>query len=171
MSIPINTYKRVGRIVHTIGGIFIFLFFLVTLINVLSRYVFNAPIAIGDEIAFYIFFYSGMIGIYYGYSLKVHVNVDLIKSKLPKQTHGWLELFTSIITEIIWTVVLWQGMLEVVDLITRTHTIHQYILPVPLWCTLIGVPLIALLIIIENLLSFVIPSIYFLKRKGDKSNM
>jgi len=159
-------YKWASRIVYGAAAVLLVAFFLQTLSNVIARYVFNAPIIIGDELAFYLFVYTAVLGIYYAYSRKAHIRVDLLTSRLPERTQAWLRVVTNILEQVIWGVILWRGTLLVFDLITRTHTIHTYTLPVPIAATLIGVPIAALFIFMENVRSAVIPSIEELRRRS-----
>jgi len=161
----INAYKQVRRVIYIVAAVFIFLFFLMTLTNVIFRYAFNAPILVGDEIAFYLFAYFAILGVYYAFGVKTHVSVDLFSSQFSERTQAWLKMVTAIFEQIVWLVILWQGSFVSYDLVTRTHVLHAYNLPTPVIVTFIVVPITAFFILIENTLFDVIPSIQWLRRK------
>lgn len=161
----INTYKQVKRVIYIVAAVLTFLFFLMTLTNVIARYAFNAPILVGDEIAFYLFAYFALLGVYYAYGVKTHISVDLVSSQFSERTQAWLKVVTAIFEQVVWVVILWQGSFVAYDLITRTRISHAYTLQIPVVVTFIVVPLTAFFILIENTLSDVIPSIEGLRRK------
>lgn len=160
-----DSYKRVSRVIYIVAAILVFLFFLMTITNVVARYVFNAPILVGDEIAFYLFVYFAILGVYYAYGVKTHISVDLVTSRFSERTRAWLRVITAIFEQVVWGVILWQGSFVTFDLITRTHILHAYTLQIPIAVTFVVVPITAILILIENILSGIIPSIKELGRK------
>jgi len=161
----VHTYKRVRRVIHIVAAVLTFLFFLMTLTNVVARYAFNAPILVGDEIAFYLFVYAAILGVYYGYGAKAHISVDLITSRFSERTQAWLGAVTAIFEQVVWVLILWQGSFVTFDLVTRTHILHAYTLPMPVVITFVVVPITAMIILMENTLSGIIPSIERLRRK------
>lgn len=161
----IDIYKRVSRVIYIVAAVLAFLFFLMTATNVVARYAFNAPILVGDEIAFYLFAYFAILGVYYGYGAKAHISVDLVTSRFSERTQAWLRLVTAIFEQVVWVVILWQGSFVTFDLVTRTHILHAYTLQIPVVVTFVVVPITAILILIENTLSGIIPCIERLRRK------
>ena len=159
-------YKWISWVVYGAAAVLLLSFFLLTLTNVIARYVFDAPIIIGDELGFYLFVYTAVLGIYYAYSRKAHIRVDLLTSRLAERTQMRLRVATNILEQVIWAIVLWQGTALTFDLITRTHKLHTYTLAMPVAATLIVVPIAALFIFMENVRSAVIPSIEELRRKS-----
>jgi TRAP-type transport system small permease protein len=155
----VRTYKRVSQCIYVVAAVLLSLFFLMTVTNVVARYVFNAPILVGDEIAFYLFAYFAILGVYYAYGAKTHISVDLITSKLSERLQARLRVATAIFEQIVWVIILWQGSFVTYDLITRTHILHPYTLAIPVVATFIVVPITAFLVLIENTLSDVIPAI------------
>ena len=161
----IDTYRRVRQVIYIVAAVLTFLFFLMTLTNVVARYVFNAPILVGDEIAFYLFAYFAVLGVYYGYGAKTHISVDLVTSKFSERTRAWLEAVTAIFEQVVWVLILWQGSFVTFDLLTRTHILHAYTLAIPVVITFVVVPITAIIILIENTLSGIIPTIERLRKK------
>jgi TRAP-type C4-dicarboxylate transport system permease small subunit len=161
----IHTYKRVRQVIYIVAAVLTFLFFLMTLTNVIARYAFNAPILVGDEIAFYLFAYFAILGVYYGYGAKAHISVDLVTSKFSERTRAWLGVITAIFEQVVWLLILWQGSFVAFDLVTRTHILHAYTLAIPVVITFVVVPITAIIILIENTLSGIIPTVEQLRRK------
>jgi len=159
-----DTYRRLGQIVYIMAAVLTFLFFLMVLANVISRYVFSAPILVGDEMAFYLFVYLAILGVYYAYITRAHIRVDLVTSHLSERTQEWLGLATTLFELAIWVVILWQGAFVTYDLVTRTHILHAYTLKVPVVITFILVPITALLILVHIILMNLIPRIEQLKQ-------
>lgn len=165
MSGFMHIYKRISRVIYIMAAVLLFLFFLMTVTNVTARYAFNAPIVVGDEIAFYLFAYFAILGVYYAYGAKTHISVDLVTSRLSERIQAWLRVVTAIFEQAVWVVILWQGSFVTFDLITRTHILHAYTLPLPVVVTFVVVPITAFFILIENILSSVISSIKQLRRE------
>jgi TRAP-type C4-dicarboxylate transport system permease small subunit len=159
-----DTFRRLSQIVYVVAAVLTFLFFLMVLANVVARYVFNAPILIGDEMAFYLFVYFAILGVYYAYITRAHIRVDLVTSHLSERTKEWLGLVTTLFELAIWVVILWQGSFVTYDLVTRTHILHAYTLEVPVVVTFIVVPITALLILVHTILMTLIPRIEQLKQ-------
>jgi TRAP-type C4-dicarboxylate transport system permease small subunit len=165
MTFYVMIFRRLRQIVHTLAAVLIFLFFLMTLANVVARYVFSAPILVGDEMTFYLFVYFAILSIYYAYDTRAHIRVDLVTLHLPQRLQEWLGLSTTFFELAVWGVILWQGSFVTYDLITRTHILHAYTLEVPVAVTFIVVPITAALILIDNILIDLIPRIVHLRRK------
>jgi len=160
----LHTYERVRRIIYIVAAVLLLLFFLLTTTNVVARYVFNAPILVADELAFYLFAYFAILGIYYGYGAKAHVRVDLATSRFPDRIQARLKVLTAIFEQVVWVVILWQSSSVTFDLVTRTHILHAYTLQMPVVVTFVVVPITAFFILIENTLSVVIPRIEYLRK-------
>jgi TRAP-type C4-dicarboxylate transport system permease small subunit len=161
----LTTYQRVSRVIYIVAAVLLFLFFLMTAANVVARYLFNAPILVGDEVAFYLFVYFAILGIYYAYGTKAHISVDLVTSQFSERIQTWLRVVTVIFEQVIWVVILWQSVFFTFDLITRTHRLHAYTLKIPVVVTFVVVPVTAFFILLENTLSGVIPRIEQLRKK------
>lgn len=161
----VRTYERVSRVIYIVAAVLLFLFFLMTVTNVVARYAFNAPILVGDEIAFYLLVYFAILGIYYAYGTKAHISVDLVTSRFSERIQAWLRVVTVIFEQVVWMVILWQSVFVTFDLITRTHRLHAYTLKIPVVVTFIVVPITAFFILIGNTLYGVIPRIEQLRKK------
>ena len=75
----------------------IFLLMVMLLIEVLTRYVLNAPLSISEELGGYMLVAITFIGLAYTWKEKGHVRVVLLISRLPEKIKQWLRLATLLI--------------------------------------------------------------------------
>lgn len=157
MSKLVLIYKNLRSVIFILAAFILALFFLITLTSVISRYAFDAPIVIADELIFYSFCYVALLAIYYAHHQNGHIRVDILISRCGERTRTITYLITDLIEEAIWLIFLWQGILYMIKLVSVTHQFHAFMLQVPVAVTVVLVPIVAFLIFIEILLSNVIP--------------
>ena len=75
----------------------IFLLMVMLLVEVLSRYILNAPLSISEELGGYLLVAITFIGLAYTWKEKGHVRVVLLVSRLPEKIKQRLRLATLII--------------------------------------------------------------------------
>lgn len=165
MSSLVRFYTLVRRFIYAVAAALFFIFFLWTFGCVVARYVFNSPILVGDEIKFYLFCYLAILAVYYAYGARSHISVDLITSLFPQRMQAWLRVLTAIFEQIVWAIILWQGISGTYILITRTHILEPYTMRMPVAVTFVVVPITSFFVLIDNTLSSVIPEIKALRRK------
>ena len=89
------------RILKNLDAWFAGLMFAVTMvlviINVFSRYFFNAPIAWVEEVATSCFVYTVFVGAAWCLRTRQHVGVDLLVDKLPEKARDVVHLLTDLI--------------------------------------------------------------------------
>lgn len=94
----INIIEKVSDV---ISGYFqaamIFLLMVMLLLEVLTRYVLNAPLSISEELGGYMLVAITFIGLAYTWKEKGHVRVVLLVSRLPEKIKQWLRLATLLI--------------------------------------------------------------------------
>ncbi len=67
------------------------------IINVFSRYFFNAPIAWVEEVATSCFVYTVFVGAAWCLRTRQHVGVDLLVERLPKKAREIVHLLTDVV--------------------------------------------------------------------------
>ena len=84
----------------TASGICLAVVFLVTLGQVIQRYVFHMPMPWATDVTRISFIYSVFFGMGVGVFNKSHLNIDVLVRLLPKRIQPWFALFSNIIVMI-----------------------------------------------------------------------
>ena len=98
LAIIDSVNNRIGNLL----SYFLFLFFVLLLVEVILRYFFNSPTVWANELAQMLFgSYAILAG---GYILYTggHVNVDILYSHLSKKSKAALDIFTSSLFFLFW---------------------------------------------------------------------
>ncbi len=82
---------------------------LLTTIDVLSRSMFNYPIVGTYELSSYMLAVIILLGITYTYQVGGHVRIDMFVSKMPARVAAILDIFTTLLSILIISVLAWQG--------------------------------------------------------------
>ena len=94
----INIIEYVSDVVSGyFQAVLIFLLMVMLLIEVLTRYVLNAPLSISEELGGYMLVAITFIGLAYTWKEKGHVRVLLLVSRLPEKIRQWLRLATLLL--------------------------------------------------------------------------
>ena len=114
-------------------------------INVVGRYVFNRPLLGADEM---ISFGMGLIvflGISYTALDKGHVEIELIKSRLPKRAQIILSIFTSFLSAAFWGILSWQAwerfLIENQESLILEINLSPFILVMSIGCLILSLQL------------------------------
>lgn len=129
---------------------FLFGFFLLILLQVILRYVFNAPTVWAGELAQMLFgAYAVLAG---GHILRIngHVNVDILYARLSKRTCALIDIFTSILFFLFCGMLLVYGGSMAWDSLSQLETSGSAWDP-PVYPLRLTIPLAALLLLIQGL--------------------
>ncbi|MBM9604490.1 TRAP transporter small permease [Desulfopila inferna] len=77
-----------------IPALLVFLLMVMVLIEVITRYVFNAPISIAEELGGYMLVAITFLGLGYTWKERSHVSVELFTNILPEKMRKWVRFFT-----------------------------------------------------------------------------
>jgi TRAP-type mannitol/chloroaromatic compound transport system permease small subunit len=146
----IRTIDGVNRWVGEILSYFLFLMFGLLMLEVLLRYIFNAPTVWANELSQFVFgSYAVLSG---GYILLGggHVNVDIVYSHLSVKRKAALDISTSILFFLFCGLLLYFGSAMAFEsLITLEHS--QSAWDPPIYPVKLMIPLGALLVILQGL--------------------
>ena len=90
-------------------ALLLYAIFIVMLIEVISRYVFNAPAHWTFMLTLFIFSYATFLGAGWVLLHKGHVNVDILHSRLSPRWQAIVDLITAPFMFIFIVTLLWQG--------------------------------------------------------------
>lgn len=78
----------------------------ITLLQVVLRYAFNAPLRWSEELARYVFVWISFLGLYLAYRRGAHLGLDLLPGLLGPGGARWLALLSEaiILTTLLWAV-------------------------------------------------------------------
>jgi len=119
-------------------------------IEVVARYVFNAPTLWATESTSIA--YGVMVLIAGAYVLLTggHVNMDALCSRLPLRKRAFLDIFTSVFFFAFCVILLWNGIpLAIKAVVLQEHS--QSAWGAPWWPTRIAIPIGAFLILLQGL--------------------
>ena len=146
MTIIDKVNDRVGNLL----SYFLFLFFVLLLMEVILRYFFNSPTVWANELAQMLFgSYAIMAG---GYILRIggHVNVDILYSRLTRKSRAALDIVTSLLFFLFCGMLLIYGGSLAWDSLSRFEHSQSAWNP-PLYPAKLMIPLAAFLLILQGL--------------------
>jgi TRAP-type mannitol/chloroaromatic compound transport system permease small subunit len=150
MSIIDKVNDRVGNLL----SYFLFLFFVLLLMEVILRYFFNSPTVWANELAQMLFgAYAILAG---GYILRAggHVNVDIIYARLSRKSRAALDIFTSLLFFLFCAMLLIYGGSLAWDSLSRFEHSQSAWNP-PLYPAKLMIPLAAVLLLLQGLVKLI----------------
>ncbi|MBW2660174.1 MAG: TRAP transporter small permease [Deltaproteobacteria bacterium] len=78
----------------------VFLLMVMVLLEVITRYLLNAPLSIADELGGYMLVGITFVGLAYTWKERGHVSVEIVTNILPSRVRQWLRFFTLILATI-----------------------------------------------------------------------
>jgi len=75
----------------------VFLLMVMVLAEVITRYVFNAPLSIADEFGGFMLVGITFVGLAYTWKERGHVSVEIVTNILPPKIRQWVRFFTLIL--------------------------------------------------------------------------
>ena len=153
MSILKSFLKFIDAVNERVGNLlsyFLFLFFVLLLMEVVLRYFFNAPTVWANELAQMLFgAYAILAG---GYIMRTggHVNVDILYSRLSIKSRAGLDIFTSLLFFLFCAMLLIYGGSLAWDSLSRFEHSQSAWNP-PLYPAKLMIPLAAALLLLQGL--------------------
>ena len=92
---PLNS--RVEQLLYWFIALSSFLFFIVVIVGVLSRYVFLMPITWSIEVGRLMFIWSCFLAAALTYRKKAHIEISLVMDKLPEKVQVFLSILSQIL--------------------------------------------------------------------------
>jgi len=129
---------------------FLFLFFVLLLMEVILRYFFNSPTVWANEFSQMLFGAYAILAGGYILSTGGHVNVDILYSHLSKKSRAGLDIFTSILFFLFCGMLLIYGGSLAWESLERFEHSQSAWNP-PLYPAKLMIPLAALLLILQGL--------------------
>ncbi len=102
--------QRVNRLISGIGAFFLVPLMLLTTAEVLSRNLFNRPIAGAVEMSEFLLSIFILLGLAYAQQAKAHVGVSLFTSRLSRKAQLVLLMITTLISLALCAILTWQGL-------------------------------------------------------------
>lgn len=113
--------KYIDKSLLILAGTLLFFMFILTLWQVISRYILNTPSTFSEEIIRMMLIWFSLAGASYVFGQKKHIALLFVRDQLPKNIQIVLEKATDILLLIVSIVLMIWGGFNVVDL-TLTQT-------------------------------------------------
>lgn len=78
----------------------VFLLMVMVLLEVITRYLLNAPLSIADELGGFMLVGITFVGLAYTWKERGHVSVEIVTNILPPRVKKWVRFFTLILATI-----------------------------------------------------------------------
>jgi TRAP-type C4-dicarboxylate transport system permease small subunit len=105
-----NRIQTMNRWISGAGAVFLIPLMLITAADVVSRDLFNHPIAGAVELSGYFLAVFILLGLGYSQQVKAHVTVSIVTSRLPHGFQLVLNIIVTLIGLFIFSVLAWQGL-------------------------------------------------------------
>jgi TRAP-type C4-dicarboxylate transport system permease small subunit len=94
----------IEKITDVVSGLIpawtVFLLMVMVLLEVMTRYLFNAPLSIADELGGFMLVGITFVGLAYTWKERGHVSVEIVTNILPPRVKMWVRFFTLILATI-----------------------------------------------------------------------
>jgi len=148
----LNRYLTIiHRLMATIAAMMVIFMMLAISYSVLTRYLFNRPIAWIVEISSYLMLYITFLGTAWLLRCDGHVEIDLFTSHLNLKRQALLKAVTSVGGALVGFVLTWKGALVTIDYFRRGVTIMG-ILNTPQFLLMAIIPIGGFLLLVEFIL-------------------
>jgi len=102
----------VVRWVNNAGVIILAMMMVLTVADVTLRYFFNKPILGSYELTEFMMTMLAAFTLGYAATLKAHVNVDLVYTRLPERVQGMISIFTSLVCVVFFGLMFWRNIYQ-----------------------------------------------------------
>ena len=102
--------KVVDKILDYFAIVLFTLVFVVVLLQVYMRYVFNRPLVWSEELARYLFMWVSLIGWVFAVRSGTHIRISIVADKLPLRVRKFLDIINFVLTLVFSGVMLWYGV-------------------------------------------------------------
>ena len=99
-----------NRWISGAGAVFLIPLMMITAADVVSRALFNHPIAGAVELSGYFLAVFILLGLAYAQQVKAHVTVSIITSRLPHPVQLVLNIMATLIGLLLFLILVWQGL-------------------------------------------------------------
>ena len=148
----LNRYLTIiHRLMATIAAMMVIFMMLAISYSVLTRYLFNRPIAWIVEISSYLMLYITFLGTAWLLRRDGHVEIDLFTSHLNLKRQALLKAVTSVGGALVGFVLTWKGALVTIDYFRRGVTIMG-VLNTPQFLLMAIIPIGGFLLLVEFIL-------------------
>ena len=124
--------------------------------NTFSRYLFNSPVSFAEEYTAYLVIMITFLPLAYTQRENGHIEVDVIVCRLPKKLRLIVEVFTSFLTLLVSSLMIWHGSILAIKSF-KNNVFSQTIMMTPLW--------IVQMIIVLGLVGFIIQEFFVIYDK------
>ena len=117
-----KTIFPISRFLHQLGQVMLVLMVSITVVDVFLRYVLNKPILGSYELTEFMMVILVFASVGYTMTVKAHVVVDLVITRLPQRAQALFECITSLIAFILFAIVTWRNVLQA-GIVWRRHDV------------------------------------------------
>lgn len=107
-----KTVYPIGRFLHRLAQVILALMVLLTVTDVCLRYIFNNPITGSYELTEFMMVVLVFASVGFTQSVKDHVSVDLVVTKLPDRVRALLEAITCLLAFGLFALAAWRNVLH-----------------------------------------------------------
>ncbi len=153
-----NTFYNIANRL-SLWGAYLSAFLLVSLVlliltEIFIRYFFDMSTLIADEYSGYLYLASIFLGLSYTFKESAHIRINILTSKMSKQSNRFIDVFAGIITIVILIFALYRTVLFTFDSY-EMEMLSEAVSETPLYLTQLVMPL-GLSLFILSVLVFVI---------------
>ena len=115
--------------------------------EIIGRHFFDTSTMIADEYSGYLYLASIFLGLAYTFEKNAHIRINIITSKLSKKSNKYIDIFTSIITNIVLIFILYRTILFSYDSYDM-EMLSENVSETPLYLTQLVMPIGIILFIL-----------------------
>ena len=120
----------IGRFLHRFAQVVIVLMVMLTVTDVCLRYIFNNPITGSYEVTEFMMAVLVFASVGFTMSVKDHVSVDLVVTKLPDRVRALLEAITCLLAFGLFAMAAWRNVLHAGTTWERNDVSAELFIPV-----------------------------------------
>jgi len=146
-----NVVNKLSLMGAYAASILIVILVLLILSEIFLRYFFDKSTMIADEYSGYLYLASIFLGLAYTFEKNAHIRINIITSKLSKKSNKYIDIFTSIITNMVLLFILYRTVLFTYDSY-EMEMLSENVSETPLYFTQLVMPLGIVLFILTVLI-------------------
>lgn len=123
--------EKLNKFIGSIGAGALVVLMLITGIDVVGRYAFHKPLLGAFEISELALALVILLGWGYTQSVKGHIDIDLLYSRLPLSLQTFLDFFIPLLGLCLFSFIAWQGIVFVIDSLGWNETSEM--IGIPVW--------------------------------------
>ena len=150
-----KTVYPIGRFLHRFAQIILALMVLLTVTDVCLRYIFNNPITGSYELTEFMMAVLVFASVGFTQSVKDHVSVDLVVTKLPDRVRALLEAITCLLASGLFALAAWRNVLHTGTTWERHDVSAELFIPVSPFVLFValGLAVLSLVLLVQFLQS------------------